>query len=233
MEAGDECHGFSASKGIHAFLALRRKRGRTTLQEVQVDSGTATTPPTKRHLQQRRAQQSSQKQQFRTSSSTLGVATTIPSPLGLPRQCSAQSVEPLTLQRSESVCLWEYFIPAPPNSIQHTYIASNCILQHSALVSALKNPACGGIELIERDFEYLREYLPASTKNRGSTRLEADLILDEANAVLLYPLASIGQADPQDAEEGLNELRACLDRIGRRYSVLWLILEEYTWTTGT
>lgn len=46
---------------------------------------------------------------------------------------------------------------------------------------------------------------------------------------MFYPLREIGQRDVHDPDAGLNELVACIGRIGPRYKVLWIIFEEYTW----
>ncbi|KAG0015553.1 hypothetical protein BGZ80_009789 [Entomortierella chlamydospora] len=111
----------------------------------------------------------------------------------------------------------------------HRYIVSTRLLQNTAIIRALVDPNCGRAELIERDVEYLRALLSEDTASRSTTRVEADIILDENNAVVLYSLREIGQAIAQDPDAGLNELVAILGRIGPRYKVVWLILEEYSW----
>ncbi|KAI7822615.1 hypothetical protein BC939DRAFT_453779 [Gamsiella multidivaricata] len=118
----------------------------------------------------------------------------------------------------------------PPSFVTHRYIVSNRILQNTAIVRALLDPDCGRVQLVERDMEYLRALLPECTRNRAAARVEADIILDEGNAVLLYPLREIGQAIIQDPDAGLNELLVTLARIGPRYKSVWLILEEYNWS---
>ncbi|KAG0258870.1 hypothetical protein BG011_003006 [Mortierella polycephala] len=119
----------------------------------------------------------------------------------------------------------------PPSLETHRYIASSRILQNRALVNALIDPECGRVQLVERDFEYLRMLLPTGTSNHTTTRVEADLILDEDTAIVLYPLRELGQATIQDSNAGLNELLAVLARIGPRFKTVWLMLEEYTWSS--
>ncbi|KAF9359253.1 hypothetical protein BGX26_012783 [Mortierella sp. AD094] len=121
--------------------------------------------------------------------------------------------------------------PLPPLTKPdiHRYIVSTRLLQNTAITRALVDPDCGRAELIERDVEYLRALLSEDTASRSTTRVEADIILDENNAVVLYSLREIGQATAQDPDAGLNELVAILGRIGPRYKVVWLILEEYSW----
>jgi len=62
--------------------------------------------------------------------------------------------------------------------------------------------------------------------------VDVDIIVDEKNGILFYPLREIGQRDVQDPDAGLNELVACIGRIGPRYKVLWIIFEEYTWRSS-
>ncbi|KAF9185268.1 hypothetical protein BGZ51_002743 [Haplosporangium sp. Z 767] len=121
----------------------------------------------------------------------------------------------------------------PPGPETHRYIASSRILQNRALINALVDPECGGVQLVERDFEYLRVLLPTDTSNHTTARVEADLVLDEDTAIVLYPLRELGQATIQDSNAGLNELLATLARIGPRFKVVWLLLEEYTWSSTT
>jgi len=66
-------------------------------------------------------------------------------------------------------------------------------------------------------------------QERAEVRVEADIILDEKNAVIFYPLCDIGQGTAQDPNSGLSELIATVARIGPRYRVVWLIFEEYSW----
>ncbi|KAF8978534.1 hypothetical protein BGZ46_006374 [Entomortierella lignicola] len=120
-------------------------------------------------------------------------------------------------------------LPLPASSNVHRYIVSNRVLQNTAIIRALIDPDCGRVELIDRDVEYMRALLPENTANRLTTHLEADIILDENNAVILYSLREIGQATAQDPNAGLNELVAILGRVGPRYKVIWLIMEEYSW----
>ncbi|KAG0094235.1 hypothetical protein BGZ93_007458 [Podila epicladia] len=127
--------------------------------------------------------------------------------------------------------------PPPPNSSEsHRYIASEHLLQNTGLVRALRDPACAHADLVERDFSYLRSILPPSTKNRDTTRVEADLVLDEHNAALFYSLRLLGQvslSSETGSSSGLEELAYCIARIGPRYKVLWIVLEEYNWTPRT
>ncbi|KAG0032641.1 hypothetical protein BGZ81_010365 [Podila clonocystis] len=131
--------------------------------------------------------------------------------------------------------------PPPPNSSErHRYIASGHLLQNTGLVRALRDPACAHADLVERDFAYLRNILPPTTKNRDTTCVEADLVLDEHNAVLFYPLRLLGQAcisssarSSSTTTSGLEELVCCIARIGPRYRVVWVVLEEYNWTPRT
>lgn len=60
-----------------------------------------------------------------------------------------------------------------------------------------------------------------------------DLIVDEKNGILFYPLREIGQSTAQDPDAGLNELLRTLIRIGPRYQNLWIIFEEYNWWSLT
>ncbi|KAF9315618.1 hypothetical protein BG003_002837, partial [Podila horticola] len=131
-----------------------------------------------------------------------------------------------------------YLSPPPNSSERHRYIASGHLLQNTRLVRALRDPASAHADLVERDFTYLRNILPPSTKNRDTTCVEADLVLDEHNAVLFYPLRLLGQASLSSAgssssSSGLEELVYCISRIGPRYRVLWVVLEEYNWTPRT
>ncbi|KAF8939469.1 hypothetical protein BGZ58_009643 [Dissophora ornata] len=119
-------------------------------------------------------------------------------------------------------------LPSPGPEI-HRYIASSRLLQNTTIVQALLNPECARLQLAERDVEYLRALLPEWTRNRSTTRVEADIIVDEANAIIFYPLREIGQTMAKDPDAGLNELMSTLARIGPRYKVLWLIFEEYSW----
>ncbi|KAG0325241.1 hypothetical protein BG004_003271, partial [Podila humilis] len=140
------------------------------------------------------------------------------------------------------------FQPEPPKSLErHRYIVSGYLMQNTALTRALRDPTCAHADLVERDLEYLRDMIPASTKNRATTRVEADLILDEHNGVLFYPLRFLGQTSfgtnsssssstissssslSSSVSSGLEELVYCIARIGPRYRVLWVVLEEYTW----
>lgn len=66
-------------------------------------------------------------------------------------------------------------------------------------------------------------------RDNPGVRVEADVILDEKNAVIFYPLRDVGQATVQDPNSGLNELVTTLARIGPRYKMIWLIFEEYSW----
>ncbi|KAF9409964.1 hypothetical protein BGZ94_001797 [Podila epigama] len=132
---------------------------------------------------------------------------------------------------------------------QHRYIISTHLLQNTELIRALLDPACANVDLVERDFEYLRKMLPESTRNRDTIRVEADLVLDEHNAVIFYPLRLLGQRkstmrdishnNPTGGSKrcsssilfsGLEELAEFIARVGPRYRVLWIILEEYSWT---
>ncbi|KAF9899696.1 hypothetical protein BX616_002891, partial [Lobosporangium transversale] len=114
----------------------------------------------------------------------------------------------------------------PPRPDTYKYIGSTRLLQNTRLVRALFDPQCANIQLVERDVEYLRAFLPNTLPNRLTTRIEADIILDEKTAIILYPLREIGQSTAQDPNAGLNELVATIARIGPRYKALWLILEE-------
>ncbi|KAF9334874.1 hypothetical protein BG006_001345 [Podila minutissima] len=129
-----------------------------------------------------------------------------------------------------------YQSPPPNSSESHRYIASEHLLQNTGLVRALRDPACAHADLVERDFSYLRSILPPLTKNRDTTRVEADLVLDEHNAALFYSLRLLGQASLSSdtgSSSGLEELVYCIARIGPRYKVLWIVLEEYNWTPRT
>ncbi|KAF9436815.1 hypothetical protein BGZ76_002897 [Entomortierella beljakovae] len=120
-------------------------------------------------------------------------------------------------------------LPQLEISDTHRYIATNRLLQNTTIVRTISDPGQHNIKLIERDVEYLRALLPENVKNRATTRVEADIILDESNGIILYPLREIGQSTLHNPDAGLNELLLVLGRIGPRYKVIWLILEEYTW----
>ncbi|KAF9116598.1 hypothetical protein BGX27_001007 [Mortierella sp. AM989] len=120
-------------------------------------------------------------------------------------------------------------LPPPATSDIHRYIISTRLLQNTTIVRALVDTNLGRAELVDRDVEYLRVFLPEETSRRSTTRVEADIILDENNAVILYPLREIGQSTAQDPDAGLNELVTILGRVGPRYKAVWLILEEYSW----
>ncbi|KAI1318560.1 hypothetical protein EDD11_006250 [Mortierella claussenii] len=130
--------------------------------------------------------------------------------------------------KAELVVSRPYDLLSPPGPDIHRYIASTRPLQNAALVHALLDPNCANIQLLERDVEHLRELLPESTPNRLTTYVEADLVLDEETAIILYPLRLIGQSSVQDPDAGLNELIAVVARIGPRYKMLWIIFEEYS-----
>ncbi|KAF9549997.1 hypothetical protein EC957_002058 [Mortierella hygrophila] len=119
-------------------------------------------------------------------------------------------------------------LPAPGSEETHKYIASSRLIQKTALVKALVDPGCGRVSFVERDFEYLRCMTPDTGQGLdGTSPVEADLILDEHNAILFYPLGDLGQASGLDVEGGLKTLVATLASIGPRYTNLWLIFEEY------
>ncbi|KAF9942066.1 hypothetical protein BGZ65_010977, partial [Modicella reniformis] len=126
---------------------------------------------------------------------------------------------------------WEQIVTEPRTKFRrvHRYIASNRLLQNTVIIRALLDPECGRSQLVERDVEYLRVLLPEAMQNRAEARLEADIIIDEKNAVIFYPLRDIGQTTAQDPNSGLNELLATVARIGPRYKVIWLVFEEYSW----
>ncbi|KFH62616.1 hypothetical protein MVEG_12008 [Podila verticillata NRRL 6337] len=109
--------------------------------------------------------------------------------------------------------------PPPPNSSErHRYIASGYLLQNTGLVRALRD-----------------HYAPRVDQKPSHHRVEADLVLDEHHAVIFYPLRLLGQASSSSAgsSSGLEELVSCIARIGPRYRVLWIVLEEYNWTPRT
>ncbi|KAG0231368.1 hypothetical protein BGX31_005543 [Mortierella sp. GBA43] len=240
---------FSPSSAIDRFMALRRRNGlvspspplqlSTLLQSSSPGSQTRTFDTTKRqklddptshnlaqlpsNLQQRvmnsspKAKQD-QKQGFGLTTPAIHSSTTQAFEASVSSPAVVRPYDPL---------------PSPSQEI-HRYIVSTRLLQNMTLVRALRDPECGRSQLIERDFEFLRGMLPESMQqDRTSSpeaRVEADVILDEKNAVIFYPLCDIAKATVQDPNSGLSDLITTLARIGPRYKVIWLIFEEYSWS---
>ncbi|CAG8612643.1 8824_t:CDS:10, partial [Paraglomus occultum] len=71
--------------------------------------------------------------------------------------------------------------PEPRSTL--TYIISARLLQNRHMVATLRSDKCK-IELIERDFEYLRPFLPDD--ELASTHVDADLIIDECTAITYH-----------------------------------------------
>nr|CAG8605701.1 9653_t:CDS:2 [Entrophospora candida] len=112
-------------------------------------------------------------------------------------------------------------LPAP--TTVHKYIISSRLLQNNRLLTALRSDNCK-VELIERDFEYLKTFLSDDyyEQQKNLNYVEADLILDERTAMIYFPLNKISQI--QIFTQFLNTLT----RLAQKYSNFYLILENYT-----
>ncbi|UZN99491.1 uncharacterized protein OCT59_000760 [Rhizophagus irregularis] len=108
----------------------------------------------------------------------------------------------------------------PTPVVPHKYIVSIRMFPNRKLLTALKSEECK-VELIERDFEYLRPFL--SEENSDTIHVEVDFIIDERTGVIFYPLNMLSQ------DQSILKLVQTILRLHLKYSNLYLILETYTW----
>lgn len=133
----------------------------------------------------------------------------------------------------------------PTPVVPHKYIVSVRMFPNRKLLTALKSEECK-VELIERDFEYLRvskkiglhkvyriyrmslnifffnkSFL--SEENSDTIHVEVDFIIDERTGVIFYPLNMLSQ------DQSILKLVQTILRLNLKYSNLYLILETYTW----
>ncbi|CAB4383585.1 unnamed protein product [Rhizophagus irregularis] len=108
----------------------------------------------------------------------------------------------------------------PTPVVPHKYIVSIRMFPNRKLLTALKSEKCK-VELIERDFEYLRPFL--SEENSDTIHVEVDFIIDERTGVIFYPLNMLSQ------DQSILKLVQTILRLHLKYPNLYLILETYTW----
>ncbi|CAG8442941.1 12014_t:CDS:10 [Diversispora eburnea] len=102
----------------------------------------------------------------------------------------------------------------------HKYIISARMLVNRGFLIALKGDDCK-VELIERDFEFMRPFLLDSESE--TFNVECDLIIDENTGIIYYPLNLISQ------EHSVHDVAQTLVRLHQKYSSIFLIFENYTW----
>ncbi|CAI2162565.1 2173_t:CDS:10 [Funneliformis geosporum] len=108
----------------------------------------------------------------------------------------------------------------PKPTVSYKYIASARILPNRGLLTALKSRNCK-IELIERDFEYMRPLL--SERESDAIHVDVDIIIDERTGAIFYPLNMLAQS------QTVSKLVQTVNRLRLKYTNLYLILEAYTW----
>ncbi|RHZ88713.1 hypothetical protein Glove_21g226 [Diversispora epigaea] len=109
-------------------------------------------------------------------------------------------------------------LPMPINT--HKYIISARMLVNRKFLIALRGDDCK-VELIERDFEFMRPFLLDSESE--TFNVECDLIIDENTGIIYYPLNLISQ------EHSVHDIAQTLVRLHQKYSRIFLIFENYTW----
>ncbi|KAG9293211.1 hypothetical protein G9A89_010548 [Geosiphon pyriformis] len=141
------------------------------------------------------------------------------------RICKDNFLHPITnsINHSESISSGFVYWPIPVT--EHKYIISSRLLQNRGLVAALRSENCK-VELVERDFEYLRPLLPDNES--GAQHIDADLILDEKCAIVFYQLIRLSQQSSNNSPP-TKEISLTLIRLQRKYPQLHLILETYNW----
>ncbi|GES97645.1 hypothetical protein RCL_jg8805.t1 [Rhizophagus clarus] len=108
----------------------------------------------------------------------------------------------------------------PKPVVLHKYIVSVRMFPNRKLLTALKSEECK-IELIERDFEYMRPFL--LEENSDAIHVEVDFIIDERTGVIFYPLNMLSQ------DQSILKLAQTILRLHLKYPNLYLILETYSW----
>ncbi|CAG8486336.1 16609_t:CDS:10 [Funneliformis caledonium] len=108
----------------------------------------------------------------------------------------------------------------PKPKVPYKYIASARILPNRGLLTALKSRDCK-VELIERDFEYMRPFL--SERESDAIHVDVDIIIDERTGAIFYPLNKLAQG------QTVSKLVQTVNRLRLKYTNLYLILEAYTW----
>ncbi|CAG8607056.1 14557_t:CDS:10, partial [Ambispora leptoticha] len=130
-------------------------------------------------------------------------------------------------QKQESASQSESFYAHLPIPITtHKYIISSRLLQNHAFVTALRSEDCK-VELIERDFEYLRTILPDNIS--ATKHIDADLILDEKSALIFLSLLQLSQQNSASNKKSSIETALSILHLHKKYSNLYLVFETYVW----
>ncbi|CAG8527483.1 4840_t:CDS:10 [Ambispora gerdemannii] len=136
-------------------------------------------------------------------------------------------LNPIYQQKQESTPQSENIYTHLPIPITtHTYIISSRLLQNRAFVTALRSEDCK-VELIERDFEYLRTTLPDNVST--TQHVDADLILDEESALIFLSLLQLSQQNSASNKKSSTEAALSILHLHKKYANLYLVLETYAW----